>query len=117
LRGRQTDVPWAIIFPKDAVARHPSELYEATLEGLVLFAILMFMIRRGALKRPGLVVGAFATCYAVMRSFCELFREPDAQLSYLWHGTTMGQWLSVPLFIAGAGFIAFALRRPTVRSP
>jgi phosphatidylglycerol:prolipoprotein diacylglycerol transferase len=118
LKGRPSDLPWAIIFPGDTVARHPSELYEAGLEGLVLFAILMWLIRRGALKRPGLIIGIFATCYAVMRSFCELFREPDAQLGFLWHGTTMGMLLSVPLFIAGVGFILVALRRPTpVRSP
>jgi phosphatidylglycerol---prolipoprotein diacylglyceryl transferase len=118
LWGRPTDVPWAMIFPADPqqVPRHPSQLYEATLEGLVLLLILYVMIRRGALKRPGLIIGAFAICYALMRSFCELFREPDVQISYLWHGTTMGQLLSVPLFIAGVGFVVYALRHPA-RSP
>jgi len=119
LWGRPTDVPWAFVFPHDPtqLPRHPSELYEAGLEGLVLFAILMWLIRRGALQRPGLIIGVFAICYAVIRSFCELFREPDKQLGFLWHGTTMGMLLSVPLFIAGVGFVAFALRRKTVRSP
>jgi phosphatidylglycerol:prolipoprotein diacylglycerol transferase len=118
LWGRPTDVPWAIIFPHDPaqVPRHPSELYEAGLEGLVLFAILAVLIRRGALKRPGLILGAFAICYAIMRSFCELFREPDVQLGFLWHGTTMGMLLSVPLFLAGVGFVMVALRRPSLRS-
>ena len=119
LWGRPTDVPWAVIFPRDPshLPRHPSELYEATLEGLVLFVILMWLIRRGALKRPGLIIGIFAICYAVMRSFCELFRQPDQQIGYLWHGVTMGMLLSVPLFIAGVGFVAFALRRQPARSP
>ena len=118
LWGRETDVPWAMIFPldRDQLARHPSQLYEATLEGLVLLLILHLLIRRGALKRPGLIIGAFAMLYAVMRSFCELFREPDVQLGFLWRGTTMGMLLSIPLFLAGAGFVAYALRRQPVRS-
>jgi phosphatidylglycerol:prolipoprotein diacylglycerol transferase len=119
LWGRPTDVPWAMIFPldRDQLPRHPSQLYEATLEGLVLFAILTILIRSGALRRPGLVIGAFAILYAVMRSFCELFREPDIQLGFLWRGTTMGMLLSVPLFLAGLGFVAYALRRQPARSP
>jgi phosphatidylglycerol:prolipoprotein diacylglycerol transferase len=118
LWGRQTDVAWAMIFPVDPaqLPRHPSQLYEATLEGLVLLLILYLMIRRGALKRPGLIIGAFAMLYAVFRSFCELFREPDVQLGFLWRGTTMGMLLSIPLFLAGAAFVAYALRRQSVRS-
>ena len=118
LWGRPTDVPWAMVFPHDAVQlpRHPSQLYEATLEGLVLFAILTVMIRAGALKRPGLIIGAFAIGYAILRSLCELFREPDVQLGFLWRGTTMGMLLSVPLFIAGVGFVAYALRRQPIGS-
>src|ERR1700757_1639336 len=86
LWGRPTDVPWAMIFPSpDAggVPRHPSQLYEAALEGLVLFALLNVLVRRGALKRPGTIIGVFAIDYAVMRSFCELFREPDRQLGFI----------------------------------
>jgi phosphatidylglycerol---prolipoprotein diacylglyceryl transferase len=118
LWGRPSDVPWAMIFPHDPqqVPRHPSQLYEATLEGIVLLLILNFMIRRGALKRPGLVIGVFAICYALMRSFCELFREPDIQLGFLWHGTTMGMLLSIPLFLAGVCFVVYAVRHPA-RSP
>jgi phosphatidylglycerol:prolipoprotein diacylglycerol transferase len=112
LWGRPTDVPWAMVFPTGGpLPRHPSQLYEATLEGLVLLAILAVLIRRGALKRPGFIIGAFAVGYAIMRSFCELFREPDAQLGFLWGGLTMGMLLSIPLLIAGLTFIAFALRR------
>jgi phosphatidylglycerol:prolipoprotein diacylglycerol transferase len=113
LWGRPTDAPWAMIFPSpDAggVPRHPSQLYEAALEGLVLFIVLNVLVRRGALKRPGLITGAFAIGYAVLRSFCELFREPDRQLGFIWHQMTMGMLLSVPLLIAGLGFLAYALR-------
>jgi len=113
LWGRTTDVPWAIVFPNAGLLpRHPSQLYEAGLEGIVLFAILAIAIRLGALRRPGLVIGLFAMFYAVFRSFNELFREPDPQLGFLWGGVTMGQLLSVPLFIAGACFAAYALRHP-----
>jgi phosphatidylglycerol---prolipoprotein diacylglyceryl transferase len=119
LWGRTTDVPWAMVFPSreaGPLPRHPSQLYEATLEGLVLFLILSLLIRRGALKRPGLIIGVFAIGYAIMRSFCELFREPDVQLGFLWRGTTMGMLLSVPLLLAGVGFVVYALRRQPVRS-
>jgi phosphatidylglycerol:prolipoprotein diacylglycerol transferase len=113
LWGRPADVPWAMIFPSGGnIPRHPSQLYEAGLEGLLLLAILGLMIRIGALKRPGLIIGAFACCYAAFRSFAEFFREPDAQLGFLWGGATMGQLLSIPLFIAGVAFIAYALRHP-----
>jgi phosphatidylglycerol---prolipoprotein diacylglyceryl transferase len=69
------------------------------------------LTRYGALRRPGFMIGAFAIGYAVTRSFCELFREPDAQLGFLWGGLTMGMLLSVPLLLAGVGFIAYAMRR------
>ncbi|MGZ8388519.1 MAG: prolipoprotein diacylglyceryl transferase family protein, partial [Rhodoplanes sp.] len=72
-------------------------------------------VRAGALKRPGLIVGAFACLYALMRVFCEFFREPDAQLGFLWGGLTMGMLLSIPLFIAGLVFLAIALRRAPLR--
>jgi phosphatidylglycerol---prolipoprotein diacylglyceryl transferase len=111
LWGRRTDVPWAMVFPTGGpFPRHPSQLYEATLEGLVLFIVLALLIRGGALKRPGLVMGAFACGYAIARSFSELFREPDAQLGFLWRGLTMGMLLSIPLFLAGIALIAAALR-------
>jgi phosphatidylglycerol:prolipoprotein diacylglycerol transferase len=111
LWGRASDVPWAFVFPHGGpLPRHPSQLYEATLEGLVLFVVLALLVRGGALKRPGLVVGAFAIGYALARSFCELFREPDAQLGFLWGGLTMGMLLSVPLLLAGIGFVVYALR-------
>jgi phosphatidylglycerol:prolipoprotein diacylglycerol transferase len=112
LWGRPTDVPWAMIFPgSDGQPRHPSQLYEASLEGVALFLILALAIRLGALRRPGLTTGIFAIGYALARIFCEFFRQPDPQLGYLWDGATMGQILSLPLIVAGVGFIVFALRR------
>jgi phosphatidylglycerol:prolipoprotein diacylglycerol transferase len=112
LWGRVADVPWAMVFPRGGpIPRHPSQLYEAGLEGLVLLIVLGLMVRAGALTRPGLILGAFAANYAVMRSFCEFFREPDPQLGFLWGGMTMGMLLCIPLFIAGVLLIAFALRR------
>ncbi len=117
LWGRPTDVPWAMVFPTGGpVARHPSQLYEAALEGLALLALLYFLIRAGALKRPGLIIGSFACGYAVARIFCEFFREPDPQLGFLWGGATMGQLLSIPLFLAGLCFIIYALKHKPLRS-
>ena len=112
LWGRPADVPWAMVFPSAGpLPRHPSQLYEATLEGIVLFIVLAVLIRAGALRRPGAIIGAFAIVYASARSFCEFFREPDAQLGFLWGGLTMGMLLSVPLFLAGVALVVVALKR------
>jgi phosphatidylglycerol---prolipoprotein diacylglyceryl transferase len=116
LWGRPTDVPWAMVFPGGGpLARHPSQLYEAGVEGIVLFIVLALFVRAGALKRPGLIIGIFAVGYAIARTFCEFFREPDVQLGFLWGGLTMGMLLSIPLFLVGLGFIALALQRPALR--
>ena len=115
LWGRPTDVPWAMIFPNGGpIPRHPSQLYEAALEGLVLLIVLGLIVRLGALKRPGLVTGAFAVGYGVARIVCEFFREPDPQLGFLWGGLTMGMLLCIPLIAAGIGVIAFALTRQPI---
>jgi len=117
LWGRAADVPWAMVFPGGGPqSRHPSQLYEATLEGLVLLAVLALLIRAGALKRPGLIIGTFAIVYAIARTASEFFREPDEQLGFLWGGMTMGMLLSVPLFFAGVGFIIYARKHPPLRS-
>jgi phosphatidylglycerol:prolipoprotein diacylglycerol transferase len=115
LWGRASDVPWAFIFPGDRLGlpRHPSQLYEATLEGLVLLALLAILIRRGALRRPGLIIGVFALAYGAARAFSEFFREPDPQLGFLWGGLTMGMLLSLPMMLAGLGLIVMALRTPS----
>jgi phosphatidylglycerol:prolipoprotein diacylglycerol transferase len=113
LWGRPADVPWAIVFPGGGpLPRHPSQLYEAILEGLVLFCLLAVFVRFGALKRPGLIIGAFALFYGLARCFCEFFREPDPQLGFLWGGLTMGMLLSVPMMLGGAIIIWIVLRRP-----
>jgi phosphatidylglycerol---prolipoprotein diacylglyceryl transferase len=116
LWGRAADpsLPWAMIFPRDEthLPRHPSQLYEAGLEGVVLFIVLAVMIRFGALKRPGLILGSFIGLYGVARIAGELFREPDKQLGFLWQGLTMGMLLSVPMLIVGAILVARALRKP-----
>ena len=114
LWGRPADssVPWAMVFPNGGpLPRHPSQLYEAGLEGIVLFIILAVMIRMGALKRPGLILGSFIAIYAFARIAGEFFREPDPQLGFLWGGLTMGMLLSVPMIIAGAILIVVAWRR------
>jgi phosphatidylglycerol---prolipoprotein diacylglyceryl transferase len=117
LWGRPSDVPWAMVFPNGGpLPRHPSQLYEATLEGLVLFTLLAVLVRRGALRRPGTIIGVFALGYGAARLIGELFREPDAQLGFLWGGLTMGMLLSLPLMLAGLAFIAVAQRRPPVSS-
>jgi len=112
LWGRPSDVPWAMVFPSGGpLPRHPSQLYEAALEGLVLFAVLAVAIRLGALKRPGLCAGIFALGYGIARFSCEFFRQPDPQLGFLWEGLTMGMLLSLPMMAVGLAFIALALRR------
>ena len=115
LWGREADasVPWRMVFPDDPLHlfRHPSQLYEAALEGVLLFTVLAIMVRMGALKRPGLILGSFIAIYALARITSEFFREPDPQLGFLWGGLTMGMLLSVPMIIAGAILIVMAWRR------
>ncbi len=113
LWGRPTDVPWAMIFPgSDGQPRHPSQLYEAGLEGVVLFTLLWIVIYRGGLRRDGLLTALFCMGYGAARIACEFFREPDKQLGYLFHGATMGMLLSLPLILAGLVLLARALYRP-----
>ena len=120
LWGRPADasVPWAVIFPNGGpIPRHPSQLYEAALEGIVLFTILAVMIRMGALKRRGLILGSFIAIYGIARIIGEFFREPDPQLGFLWGGLTMGMLLSLPMIIAGIIIIVVAWRRKTTETP
>ena len=113
LYGRETDVPWAMVFPGGGpVPRHPSQLYEAACEGLLLFLLLLIAEHSGARRRPGIVSGLFLVGYAVARMSGELFRQPDVQLGFLVFGTTMGQLLSIPLLIAGILLGLWAWRRP-----
>jgi phosphatidylglycerol:prolipoprotein diacylglycerol transferase len=112
LWGRPTDVPWAMIFPSGGpLPRHPSQLYEAALEGIALLIVLGLLVRAGALKRPGTLIGAFAVGYGAARIFCEFFREPDIQIGFLWGGLTMGMLLCVPLILFGIAMLYVAQRR------
>jgi phosphatidylglycerol---prolipoprotein diacylglyceryl transferase len=115
LWGRVTDVPWAVIFPgPDAgpYPRHPSQLYEGALEGIVLFAILAFLFwRTQARYKPGMLLGVFMTGYGTARFLVEFVREPDVQLGILPWGLSMGQTLSLPMILVGLYFIATANNR------
>ena len=119
LWGRPTDVPWAMIFPSDPerLPRHPSQLYESFLEGIVLFLVLWTLQHRGARRRPGLICGVFLAGYGLARITVEFFRQPDVQLGYLVGnanlGITMGQLLSLPLVIIGL-WLAFRAKPATV---
>ena len=133
LWGRPTDVPWAVIFPGEAAqacpgisdlcGRHPSQLYEALLEGILLGTILLYLAwRRGWLKTPGILTGAFLIGYGLARSFVELVRQPDMQfvtagnpIGHAVHfnnwGLTMGQVLSAPMALAGLALFFYSLKR------
>ena len=103
LFGRVTNVPWAMTFPHGGpLPRHPSQLYEAVLEGIVLFALLAWLAwHKGALQKPGMLTGVYLLGYALARVSIEFVRQPDAQIGFLPLGTTVGQWLSVPMLLGG----------------
>ena len=108
LYGRPWDGPWSMVFPADPdqVPRHPSQLYEAALEGIALFAILFFATRKfNFLKRPGAAMGLFLAGYAVSRIIVENFREPDAHMPDFPLGLTMGMMLSIPMLLLGLWLI------------
>jgi phosphatidylglycerol:prolipoprotein diacylglycerol transferase len=116
LWGRATDVPWAVVFPRAGPEpRHPSQLYEAGLEGLVLFAVAALLIhRRDALRRPGLISGVFLVGYGLSRIVVETMRQSDSYIGFLSFGTTYGQWLSLPMVLYGVYLIWTAQSRPPV---
>jgi len=111
LFGRPSAVPWAMVFPRGGpLPRHPSQLYEAGLEGILLFLVLYVLVRLGALARSGTLTGAFLIGYALTRMTAELYREPDTHLGFLAGGVTMGQALSLPLLLAGLALVIWARR-------
>lgn len=113
LWGRPSDAPWAMVFPNaDLQPRHPSQIYEAALEGLLLLAVLQFLVHRfRAFKTPGVITGTFLIGYAIVRMMVEaLFREPDVQMPDLPLGLTAGLILSLPMVILGIGFILYGRR-------
>jgi phosphatidylglycerol:prolipoprotein diacylglycerol transferase len=104
-------LPWRMVFPgsHDGVARHPSEIYQALMEGLVLFIVMQLFGRHESVRaRFGLLTGIFLLGYAIARIIGEFFRQPDPFLNYLWAGATMGQLLSLPMALAGIVLIALA---------
>jgi phosphatidylglycerol:prolipoprotein diacylglycerol transferase len=132
LWGASTELPWGVIFPGiraqdcpgivGACARHPTQVYEAVLEGLLLLIILLIMAHKGCLKKPGLISGCFILGYGISRFLVEFFRTPDPQFftednklgfAYQWgeYGFTMGQALSAPMIFCGIILIFFALLR------
>jgi len=119
LWGRPTDVPWAFVFPNAGPeARHPSQLYEAALEGMLLFLALRLLSHRfKLLQKPGFLAGAFAFGYGVGRSIAELYRVPDAHIGYLGSFLTMGILLSVPMILAGLAVMIWSARQPSGAAP
>lgn len=116
LWGRPTDVAWGVIFPRAGdIARHPSQLYHAALEGLFLFLVLHFLSRRTSiLKRPGMLAGVFFLSYGILRSLVEPFREPEIYVGPAYFGITMGIALSIPMVFLGAGLIIHAYLRASL---
>ena len=113
LFGRPADLPWAVIFPGGGpLPRHPSQIYEAFLEGILLFLVLFLLASAWQARRwPGVISGAFLAGYGIARIIAEFFREPDPQLGFLWGGATMGQILSLPMVALGIAVIFYALQR------
>ena len=102
LYGTPTDIPWAVTFIQvDNLSRHPSQLYEAILEGVILFIILMYFKNKDYLKKPGLISGLFLIFYSLFRFFIEFVRVPDEQLGYLIFELSMGQIISLIFFVIG----------------
>jgi len=114
LWGRPTDVPWGMVFPlAGPEPRHPSQLYQASMEGLILFVVLWVLTWRfKSLQRPWLLTGAFLIGYGIARIVGEEFRMPDAHIGFLWGGLTMGMLLSLPMVLVGTAVVAMALKRP-----
>jgi phosphatidylglycerol:prolipoprotein diacylglycerol transferase len=119
LWGRPTTLPWGIVFPgADAAPRHPSQLYEAALEGLLLFSVLSFGVHRAKLlNRRGVVMGLFVLGYGLIRVSLENVREPDSYMPHFPLGLTMGMILSAPMIAAGAWLIWRGFREPIPTTP
>ena len=110
LYGRATDVPWSVQFVLiDNIKRHPSQLYEAFFEGLILFFVLGFFFKKNYLKKPGLISGLFLVFYSLFRFFTEFFRSPDPQIGYLILNLTLGQLISAVFLIIG--FLLFLIKK------
>ncbi|MBF0272930.1 MAG: prolipoprotein diacylglyceryl transferase [Magnetococcales bacterium] len=114
LWGRPTDLPWGVLFPgAGPEPRHPSQLYEAGLEGVMLLLLMLWLGRKR--RSPGFLGGVFLTGYAVSRLLVEMVREPDAHLGLLAGGLTMGQWLTFPMLFIGLGLVIHSRHRTDAR--
>jgi phosphatidylglycerol:prolipoprotein diacylglycerol transferase len=113
LYGRMSDLPWAVMFPRGGnVPRHPSQLYEAGLEGIVLLGVLMLAVWKfRSFKWPGFTGSLFVFGYGLARFMVEFFREPDAQLGFIYGGATMGQLLSLPMILIGGALMVYFRRK------
>lgn len=113
LFGRVTDMPWGVVFPHGGIfPRHPSQLYEALLEGVLLFIVLAVMARRMDIRdKPGILSGVFLTGYGLSRFIVEFFREPDFHIGYIAGYFTMGQILSLPMIAGGIFLILYVMRQ------
>ena len=122
LWGAPTDLPWGVIFGGAAgfMPRHPTQLYEALLEGVIIFLVLLVLSRKQPPRSQGTFLGVFLIMYGCFRFVIEFVREPDVQLGYIWGGwLTMGQLLSVPLILVGIGVLVYAVvkERPQTGLP
>jgi phosphatidylglycerol:prolipoprotein diacylglycerol transferase len=112
LWGRVTAMPWGMVFPGAGPSpRHPSQLYEALLEGVAIFVVMLWLATRKPVPPRGALVGWLLTLYGVFRVVVEFFREPDLQIGLLPGGLTMGQLLSLPVLLGGIAVLAWAYRR------
>jgi len=106
LYGKETEIFWSVIYPKiDNLTRHPSQIYEAIFEGLILFLILNLLVKKNLLGKKGLISSCFLIFYSLFRFVLEFFREPDPQIGYLIINMTMGQILSLILFVIGISLL------------
>ena len=110
LYGRETDILWSVIFTKiDNITRHPSQIYEALLEGVILFFILFFFIKKNYLLKPGLISSLFLIFYSLFRFLVEFFRVPDEQVGFIYLNLTIGQIIS--LIFLSFGFYLFFIKK------
>ena len=110
LYGRETDILWSVIFTRiDNITRHPSQIYEALLEGVILFFILFFFIKKNYLLKPGLISSLFLIFYSLFRFLVEFFRVPDEQVGFIYLNLTIGQIIS--LIFLSFGFYLFFIKK------
>ncbi len=116
LVGKITYQPWGVLYPNETIPRHPSQLYEASLEGIALFLILYAALKCGALKEKGILSGLFLIFYGIFRMTSEFYREPDKQIGYVYDVFSMGQLLCLPMIAAGVAILLLSKRVPEAKN-